>query len=31
LITFKVAGNKKDAVKKAVEPVVQKFWDIRQS
>ncbi len=31
LVTFKVAGNKKDAVKKAVEGVVQKFWDIRQS
>jgi len=31
LVTFKVAGNKKEAVKKAVEGVVQKFWDIRQS
>lgn len=31
LVTFKVAGNKKDAVKKAIEGVVQKFWDIRQT
>ncbi len=31
LVTFKVAGNKKDSVKKAVEGVVQKFWDIRQA
>ena len=31
LVTFKVAGTRKDAVKKAVESIVQKFWDIRQS
>jgi acetoin utilization protein AcuB len=31
LLTFKVAGLKKDAVKKALEKVVKKFWDIRQS
>jgi len=31
LITFKVAGLKKDEVTKALEKVVKKFWDIRQS
>ncbi len=31
MLTFKVAGLKKDAVKKALEKVVKKFWDIRQS
>ncbi len=31
LLTFKVAGMKKDTVKKALEKVVKKFWDIRQS
>jgi len=30
-LTFKVAGLKKDGVKKALEKVVKKFWDIRQS
>jgi len=29
LVTFKVAGSRRDAVKKAVEGVVKKFWDIR--
>ncbi len=31
LVTFKVAGLKKDAVKAAVEKAVKKFWDVRQS
>lgn len=31
LLTFKVAGMKKDAVKAALEKVVKKFWDIRLS
>jgi acetoin utilization protein AcuB len=31
LVTFKVAGMKKEAVKTAVESVVKKFWDVRQS
>lgn len=31
LVTFKVAGMTKEAVKKAVESAVKKFWDIRQS
>ena len=31
LLTFKVAGMKKDAVKATLEKVVKKFWDIRQS
>lgn len=31
LVTFKVAGMTKEAVKKAVEGAVKKFWDIRQS
>jgi acetoin utilization protein AcuB len=29
MITFKVAGMKKENVKKALEKVVKKFWDIR--
>ena len=31
MLTFKVAGLKKDGVKKALEKVVKKFWDIRFS
>jgi acetoin utilization protein AcuB len=31
MLTFKVAGLKKDDVKKALEKVVKKFWDIRFS
>jgi acetoin utilization protein AcuB len=31
MLTFKVAGLKKDGVKKALEKAVKKFWDIRQS
>jgi acetoin utilization protein AcuB len=31
LVTFKVSGIKKEAAKKALEGVVQKFYDIRQS
>ncbi|MBI5295024.1 MAG: CBS domain-containing protein [Chloroflexi bacterium] len=31
LVTFKVAGMKLDAVKTAVEKIVKKFWDVRQS
>ena len=31
VVTFKVAGMKKDEVKKALEKIVKKFWDIRQS
>ncbi|HVN16128.1 MAG TPA: CBS and ACT domain-containing protein [Anaerolineales bacterium] len=31
LLTFKIAGMKKEEVKKAVEKIVKKFWDIRQS
>jgi acetoin utilization protein AcuB len=31
LVTFKVAGMKKEAVKAAVESIVKKFWDVRQS
>ncbi len=31
MVTFKVAGMKKADVTKALENVVQKFWDIRQS
>jgi len=31
MLTFKVAGLKKDDVKKALEKVVKKFWDIRLS
>lgn len=31
LVTFKVAGLKKDDVKAAVEKAVKKFWDVRQS
>lgn len=30
-LTFKVAGVKKDDIKKALAKVVKKFWDIRQS
>ena len=30
-VTFKVAGLKKEAVKKALTNVVLKFWDIRES
>lgn len=29
LLTFKVAGLKKEAVKKAVQSAIKKFWDIR--
>jgi acetoin utilization protein AcuB len=29
LLTFKVAGLKKEAIKKAVQSAVKKFWDIR--
>ena len=31
VLTFKVAGVKKDDVKKVLSKVVQKFWDVRQS
>ena len=31
MLTFKVAGMKKETVKTALEKVVKKFWDIRQS
>ncbi|MBE0670900.1 MAG: CBS domain-containing protein [Anaerolineales bacterium] len=31
IITFKVAGIKKENLKKALEKYVKKFWDIRQS
>jgi acetoin utilization protein AcuB len=31
MLTFKVAGLKKDGVKKALQKVVKKFWDIRFS
>ncbi len=31
LITFKVAGTKKETIRKALDGVVKKFWDIRQS
>ena len=31
VLTFKVAGLKKDEVKKVLSKVVSKFWDIRQS
>ena len=31
LVTFKVAGLTRDAVKKAAENAVKKFWDIRES
>jgi acetoin utilization protein AcuB len=31
VLTFKVAGLKKEEVKKSLEKVVKKFWDIRQS
>ncbi len=31
ILTFKVAGAKKDDLKKALEKHVKKFWDIRQS
>ncbi len=31
VLTFKVAGIKKDEVKKVLTKIVQKFWDIRQS
>ena len=31
VLTFKVAGIKKDDVKKVLEKYVNKFWDIRQS
>ncbi len=31
VLTFKVAGIKKDEVKKVLAKVVKKFWDIRQS
>jgi acetoin utilization protein AcuB len=31
VLTFKVAGLKKEEVKKALLKVVQKFWDVRQS
>jgi len=31
ILTFKVAGTKKDDVKNALEKHVKKFWDIRQS
>lgn len=30
VVTFKVAGLKKDAIKKAMDKKVKKFWDIRQ-
>lgn len=31
LLTFKVAGMKKEEVKQAVEKYIKKFWDVRQS
>jgi len=31
VITFKVTGLKKDEVKKSVEKIVKKFWDVRQN
>lgn len=31
LVTFKVGGMKLEAVKTAVEKIVKKFWDVRQS
>jgi acetoin utilization protein AcuB len=31
LVTFKVEGIKKNAIKQILEPVVEKFWDIRLS
>lgn len=31
LVTFKVAGMKEEEVKQAVEKIVKKFWDVRQS
>jgi acetoin utilization protein AcuB len=31
IVTFKVAGLKKEAVKKALTSVVLKFWDVRES
>jgi acetoin utilization protein AcuB len=31
LLTFKVAGMKKEEVKQTVEKFVKKFWDVRQS
>lgn len=31
ILTFKVAGMKKEDIKKALSKVVNKFWDIRQS
>jgi acetoin utilization protein AcuB len=31
IVTFKVAGMKKEAIQKAVSKAVKKFWDIRQS
>ncbi|MGC8856388.1 MAG: CBS domain-containing protein [Anaerolineae bacterium] len=30
MITFKVAGIEKDTVKKALENIVKKFWDVRE-
>jgi acetoin utilization protein AcuB len=30
-VTFKVEGMKKNEIKEALEPIVVKFWDIRQS
>jgi acetoin utilization protein AcuB len=30
-VTFKVEGMKKNTIKEALEPIVVKFWDIRQS
>ena len=31
ILTFKVAGMKKEEVKRALNGIVKKFWDIRQS
>ena len=31
LVTFKVEGMKKNAIKEVLEPIVVKFWDLRQS
>jgi acetoin utilization protein AcuB len=31
VVTFKVQGMKKEKIKEVLEPVVLKFWDIRQS
>ncbi len=31
VVTFKVEGLKKNQVKELLEPIVAKFWDIRQS